>query len=177
MYNETAYNKAIEILNRDTGQLLQKFNFFLLATGFLVVAFATTLTVGTGPKLYVEYFLTSTGLAFSLIYAVIMNHNTRILFQIGKYIRELEVLDFADHLPSDKEKPYVKIDNIVNNAMAHKTTFPLLRNLLGDFLDLVFRPKEVAKRTVADHFYVVPIFFAVIWMCLLILFVRGILTF
>jgi hypothetical protein len=174
MNNGMAYKNAVEMLNRDSAGLFQKFNFFLITTGFFIAAFATIITIGSTSKLiYFDYFIGATGLLYSTLYSVIMSHNTRILFKIGEYIRELEQTDFSNDV-SLNQTPYIKADQIVREAMDHRTSLAMIIDLVGNICRLLTNAKKQSTRTVGDHVYLVPSFFVIVWLASLVFLGRSI---
>jgi len=166
MNYETAYNKAVEVRHRDIGLLFQRLNFFLIATAFLIAAFATVLTVGTDSKLIrVDYALTLVGFVFSLVYATTNYLNTRIIRKINDYIRELEGRDFSA-IVEQGQGPYQRIDEIAQQEM--KRGKRLLLDMLISALTLVYNPRGTARESVADHTYLIPLLFAGVWLGLFI---------
>lgn len=168
MRYEVAYNKAVEILNRDTALLFQRLNFFLIATAFLIAAFATVLTVGTGSILLnIDYILSAAGFVYSLLLAATNYLNTRIIWQIGEYIRNLEDKDFGDVVEQGQE-PYKRIDQIVKGSMNRRTTFSLIPSMVGSVFTVIGNPSKTARESVADHTYIVPLLFVVVWLALFV---------
>lgn len=167
MNNQAAYEKAIDILDRDTKLLFQRLNYFLVATAFLLAAFGAIFTAENS-ELSIGIALTVAGFGFSILFSCINFLNTKIIWKISVFIRELENTDFQEEA-AKKNRPYNKIYRIVKAEMNLKTILLLIPNLLLSVLRLIFRTKKAGSENTADHVYIVPLFFAVIWLVLLIL--------
>jgi len=169
MTYETAYNKAIETCNRDIKLLFQRVNFFLIATAFMIAAFTTLLTVGIDSRVvYLDYVLSLAGLGFSMLFATTNYLNTIVIRQIGQYILELESHDFNTPLIKGLE-PHQKIDQIVQKSMDRGKIWSLIFEMfVKGIWTLIMNPRESARTNIVSYSYIVPLFFAIVWLALFI---------
>lgn len=168
MNYEIAYNKAIEMIDRDIKLLFQRLNFFLIAMGFLLAAFATIFVVDESPELItVKYIIVVVGFLLSLLFATINYLNTWIIWRIGQYIRELENQDFKE-LVEEGNQPYQRVNQIVLDSMNRNHIFALTWEMIRSVWDVIFNPRKKAREGVADHTYIVPLLFAFIWVIIFI---------
>ena len=168
MNYEIAYNKAIELLDRDIKLLFQRLNFFLIATAFLLAAFGAVVGDDTILR-WIGLIIAVTGILFSLLFASINYLNTRIIWKIGRYVRYLEGRDFTAPVTKGQE-PYNKIYKLVKTEMrSRKNLWLLVPQMFKSMITLWKKPKVAGERSVADHTYIVPFFFMFVWILLLIL--------
>ena len=168
MYYENAYKRVTEILNSDVQLPFQRLSIFLIATVFLMAAFGTVLAISTPVmSLVIGCILSVAGFCYSVVLADINYHNTRMIWQIGKGNRELENMAFWEVNP-DWKFPFIRAKQIVFDSMKVKATLSLLWNMLVTMCKIARNPAKQARREVADHTYILPAFFSIIWLALLI---------
>lgn len=168
MKYEMAYMKATETLNRDINLLFQRLNFFLVATAFLLTAFATIVAVGANSSLLnINYIIGVAGFVYSFLIAITNHLNTRIIYSIGEYIQDLETKVFAEEAEMAL-LPSRKISQIAKNSINKPSGLCLAFSMVGSCFNLVFNLRKIREESVANHTYVVPFFFSIVWLLMLI---------
>lgn len=168
MNYEIAYNKATETLNREINLLFQRLNFFLIATAFLLTAFATIVAGGRNSDLLsINYVIAAAGFIYSSLIATTNYLNTRIIYGIGVYIRGLEKKDFAQEVKQSLLPSYA-INRIVKGLINKKSGFSLVCPMIKSCSNVVFNLKKINDESVGNHTYIVPCLFSLVWLALIV---------
>jgi len=172
MRYSVAYDKALEISKNMEDSLLQRLNFFLVGTAFLIAGLATLMAgdtvTGLNPgQLRLAYIINALGLYLSLFFTVINFLNIEFLLCFGKYIRDLEkrVKERKDKLHITQLPPAAKAEAILQSKIEG---FPwrLLRRLFRQLHLLVSDIGEGAKGGKVHHTFVVPVIFVGVWLAI-----------
>ena len=170
MRYSVAYDKALEISKNMEDSVLQRLNFFLIATAFLIAGLATLVASGndaglTIRQLTLAYIINALGLYLSLFFTAINFHNIDILTDFGGYIRTLEqgLVKRRDKLHITEPPPATKAEDIANLKMKG---FPwsLLGRLFRQLYSQIASPHEAAKGGKTNHTFLVPLLFVVVWL-------------
>ena len=162
-----AYDQAVRRRDYESKVLFQRVNFFLIGTAFLITGFATL--VGNADlceleckKLLLAYTINGAGLYLSILFAYVNYLNANILWQIGKYVEQLE-----DKL-SEKADQDIKVGGLkrigkmaisVTKIIGHprksaSSMCSQLKKMSGDF----------GVDCIAPHTWILPIGFTVFWV-------------
>lgn len=161
---EEAYKTAIEHYHHDTTLLFQRLNFFFIAMGFLVAAWAQLMGDGTRD---LQIIVSVSGFLFSFAFALTNYLNTKIIWNIGAYLRKLEEMT-TDEISID-DMPFHRTYGIVKDSLDFKINniVSLAFEMVASIFRLVFRPKDAGEKNVADHTYFIPLLFTFLWVVLL----------
>lgn len=170
MRYSVAYDKALEISKNMEDSVLQRLNFFLISTAFLIAGLAT-LVAGrndaglTHGQLRLSYIINALGLYLSLFFTTINFHNIDILTDFGAYIRRLEegIAKRRDKLHITEPPPATQAEDIANSKM-EGFPWPLLGRLFRQLYSQITSPHEAAKGGKTNHTFLVPLLFVVVWL-------------
>ena len=173
MKYSVAYDKALEI-SKDMGEsLLQRVNFFLIGTAFLIGGLAALVATSNDGSLdgywqNLAYIINALGLYLSLFFAVINSFSMAVLADFSKYVKgELE-----EKLMAGKEDatitgstPLTRAEEITNSNMQ---PFPwkLLKNPFRQLYLLFTDPKQSVKEAKTHHALLLPVLFVVGWIAI-----------
>jgi len=158
--------------------LFQRFNYFLLATSFLIASFVAMLAILSNrgyslsfdPSYLVAHIIAITGFIISYVFSIINLLNARLIFGIDEYLRKLHSLPDGN--------PYLHFSHVMDENVKNNTkTFR--KYILGVYiLAITFfseydftsgndsRDRQNSFKNIAPHTWLIPLFFAFIWLCL-----------
>ncbi|MDD4923727.1 MAG: hypothetical protein PHF74_02685 [Dehalococcoidales bacterium] len=81
----------------------------------------------------------------------------------------MEEKELALPLEAGDKPPYKKIYDIEKEQMDMGNILFLILKMFGSMWNLFWHPKGTVDKSNADHTYIVPMFFAAVWLVLVIL--------
>jgi len=173
MQYRVAYDKALEI-SKDMGEsLLQRVNFFLIGTAFLIAGLATLVATSNdvgldGYRLNLAYVINALGLYLSLFFAVINSLTMAVMADFSEYVKEeLEeklIAGKGDRTITDST-PFTSAEEITNSNMQ---PFPwkLLKNPFRQLYLLFTDSKQSVKEAKTHHALLLPVLFVIGWIAI-----------
>lgn len=166
-------NYVAEQIRHEVSLVFQRFNYFLLMTSFLIVAFVTLIT-SQGLTLPLDYSsrlswiattIAAAGFLLSYSFSVVNWMNARLIHEMGLF---LEKVDSGFSMPSFTS--YVS-HLVPQHGFKFWYFFTIQYDLwksFGGFARLG-RGKTASARDVAPHTWMTPMFFALVWIAVYLL--------
>jgi len=176
-----AYSTISDIRERNAALLLQRLNFFLITTAFLIAGILATYTSSIPISLSVATYIRPTLMAVAAIlsfaFMVINYWNTRILAGIRDYTLELEENDFSHQVPIN-DRPYHKIEDILRQLHNGVNICQLVLGSISEPCAYTFAlcgircawVRRKVREGMAPHTYVIPQLFLILWIIWIILY-------
>jgi hypothetical protein len=173
MRYRVAYDKALET-SKDMGEsLLQRVNFFLIGTAFLIAGLAALVASSNdgglaGYRLNLAYTINALGLYLALFFAVINSLTMAVLADFGKYVKEeleQELMAGRGAQTITGAPPFTKAEEITNLKMQ---CFPwkLLANPFRQLYLLFADSRQAVKEAKTHHALLLPVLFVVGWIAI-----------
>ncbi|AGG08452.1 hypothetical protein SDC9_07180 [bioreactor metagenome] len=179
-FNRDGFRIFCDSLNSEINLLFQRLNYFLVASSFLVTAFATILVAANGcidgGQLVLAFMINAVGLYLSLFFVVINYLNTRIIWQKGKYLRDTEnTPEVIYRINPNSKSEEIVLQKVWGEELNH-SQFKLILNMIKEAWDFFFGPGKASKSGLVPHTYLIPLGFGVFWAVLFVMIINGCLN-
>ncbi|MBA2084202.1 hypothetical protein DMTZ50_0003 [Dehalococcoides mccartyi] len=176
-FNKNGFRIFCDTLNSEIDLLFQRLNYFLIASSFLVTAFATLLVAAkgcmAGDQLVLAFLINAVGFYLSLFFAIINYLNTRIIWQKGKYLRDIEnTSEVISRISPNSTSEEIVLQKVWGEELNH-SQFTLILNMVKEIRDFFFGPSKASKSGLAPHTYLIPLGFGVFWAILFAMIIYG----
>lgn len=176
-FNRDGFRIFCDSLNSEINLLFQRLNYFLVASSFLVTAFATILVAANGcidgGQLVLAFMINAVGLYLSLFFVVINYLNTRIIWQKGKYLRDTEnTPEVIYRINPNSKSEEIVLQKVWGEELNH-SQFKLILNMVKEAWDFFFGPSKASKSGLVPHTYLIPLGFGVFWAVLFVMIIYG----
>jgi hypothetical protein len=168
--NIEEYERFYDTLNTEIGLLFQRLNYFLVASAFLVTAFATVLTTNnclTSHQFNLAFLINLTGFYLSVFFAATNYLNIIIIQKKSSFIKKLKV---NPKLYMNSSSIHATEDIIKNTIWKKKfknSQQRLVCNMLVDTFKFFIIQNHASGNEFAPHTYLVPLGFSLFWLIIL----------
>ena len=166
-------NYIQEYIKRDTSLLFQRFNYFLVMTSFLIIAFVTIISSNRfAVDFYNSYYWVAqtigiVGFLLSYFFSIVNFLNSRLIHDMGLFLRRVNrsqtihrLPSFADHVSNSLVRKYRFDYKYFWDVYRYTVAFIARTNLdsrsvkrgSADYMDL------------APHTWLAPMFIAYVWI-------------
>lgn len=168
--NIEEYERFCDTLNTEIGLLFQRLNYFLVASAFLVTAFATVLTTNnclTSHQFNLAFLINLTGFYLSIFFAATNYLNILIIQKKSSFIKKLGVNPKLQMNPTSIHATEDIIKNIIWKKKFKNSQRRLVCHMLVDTFRFFIIQNHASRNEFAPHTYLVPLGFSLFWLIIL----------
>lgn len=157
------YEQGLHYFYNELDLLFRRFNFFLVASSFLITSLAVLVTANKDSVVTYDtltrliYAVIVFGGVISVAFGAINYINAKVVGKRGDFLKSQPSINTESSLSSLYESVYERIKNEITPAK-------WLKGLPCDFLRALTCPLAFSQKEPASHTWVIPFFFYVLWM-------------